>query len=142
MALSEELRTILIKDLHLTEVNIKTSRTAEEILYNFSSSFGMINRIMNIDCDPMLVFMHQILQSVHQAFNNRLNTPRNVNTESFLATPRIMLDKLIGYYSELLNAYENDDNESIYLSLNKIANLTYATTGNGFYLFKMEKLKI
>ena len=35
--------------------------TAEEKLYYFSAVHGVINRVMNFQFDPVLVFAHQVL---------------------------------------------------------------------------------
>jgi len=89
-----------------------------------------------------LIFMHQILQGAHLSFTNRMNNPRSVNTESFMGTPPEMFGKLIDYFSDMLASLEKGNDAGIYSALEKISIITYATTGNGFYLYLTGKLKL
>jgi len=142
MKLSKEFNALLVSELKHTEALCRKTSTPEEMLYYFSSAFGIINRIMNFEFNPTLIFMHQVLQGAHQGFTNRMNTPRTVNTESFMGTPPEMFGKLLDYFSGMLAALEKGDDAGIYAALEKISVITYATTGNGFYLYITGTLKL
>lgn len=142
MKLSKEYNALLVSELKHTEALCRKASNPEEMLYYFSSAFGIINRIMNFEFDPTLVFMHQVLQGAHQGFTTRMNNPRSVNTESFMGTPPEMFGKLIDYLSDMIVALTKGNDAGMYTALEKISVITYATTGNGFYLYLTGTLKL
>jgi hypothetical protein len=98
----------IIKEMTVVDDLWKKSVSLEEKLYYFSAVFGTINRVMNFYCDPLLVFVHQILQELHQALTNRLKASKNPAAESFLVVPPEMVDALCGYTQELKAALESE----------------------------------
>ena len=115
--------------------------TPEDKLYFFSGSFGIINRVMNFHTDPTLIFMHQVLQGAHQAFSQRHNA-KKVPGAVFNTIPESLFNSLFLYLSELLAAFEEKDQLKIWEILEKFSVLTYSTTGNGFFLYLRDQLKI
>jgi hypothetical protein len=142
MEIPKEYFDLTVRTLKRIEDQCKAATSGEEALYFFSASFGVINRVMNFHCDPMLVFIHQVLQATHQAITARLNAPRNPNNESFLGVPREMYESLLSYYHEFITAFESQVDSAIWAVLQKFANLSYATTGNGFYLYLTGQLSL
>ena len=140
MSLPENYFQLITLELERVEEMCGKASTPEEMLYYFSAAYGIINRVMNFHCEPSLVFMHQVLQAAHQAFQNRLSSPRNPNSESFMGTPAELIEKLMMYFRGLREAFEGKDEIAIWRALEKFSNLTYATTGNGFYLYQTGKL--
>lgn len=132
----------IIKEMTVVDDLWKKSVSLEEKLYYFSAVFGTINRVMNFYCDPLLVFVHQILQEVHQALTNRLKASKNPAAESFLVVPPEMVDALCGYTQELKAALESKQDSLVWIILQKMSNLAYATTGNGFYLYLKGEIKL
>ena len=132
----------VLKEFNLVEAMWKKAQTLEEKLYYFSAVYGTLNRVMNFDCDPLLVFMHQILQDVHQALTNRLKASRNPGAEPFLVVPQEMIDALYAFTLELKAGFESKQDSLVWMILQKISNLSYATTGNGFYLYLKGDLKL
>ncbi len=142
MKIQEEFYEIILEEFkNVSKLCNDTNLLPEDKLYFFSASYGVINRIMNFNCEPILIFIHQILQSTHQAFAQRLSQRLmpGIISNSF---PDVFWDKLFLYFSELISAFENKDENKIREILEKFSNLGYATSGNGFYLFLNEKLKI
>jgi hypothetical protein len=116
--------------------------TIEEKLYFFSAVYGTANKIMNFECDPLLVLLHQEIQSTHANFTGRINQPINPNNESFMGMPDEFVIALIAYTKELRTALVKNNDSEIRLVIQKFANLSYASTGNGFYLYTIGRLKI
>jgi hypothetical protein len=139
MNLPEQYHKIILDEFKETLIHCNEVVSLEDKLYFFSASFGIVNRVMNLHCDPLLIFIHQILSSTHQGFIQRL---------SLRSTPGIVsqgipaVEKLFSYFSELISAFENKDEIEIRKVLEKFSNLWYATSGNGFYLFLTDKIKL
>lgn len=114
----------------------------EEKLYYFSSIFGTINRVMNFDCDPILLFIHQVLQGLHQTLNSRLGSPRSQGQQSFMMIPDEFTTAIYDAMIELQDRIEHRDDAKIRVVLEQISSITYAATGNGFFLWKRGKLKL
>ena len=117
------------------------AKSPEDKLYFFSASYGIINRIMNFHCEPLLIFMHQILQNVQNTMSQRLSSPKTPGSISN-SLPSELFDSLFSYFSKLILEFEKKDENKIREVLEKISNLSYATTGNGFYLYLRGKLAI
>jgi hypothetical protein len=132
----------IVKEIATVDELWKKSVSLEERLYYFSAIFGTINRVMNFYCDPLLVFVHQILQEVHQSLTNRLKASRNPAAESFLVVPPEMIDALFAYVHELKAALESRQDSLVWMILQKMSNLAYATTGNGYYLYLKGEIKL
>lgn len=112
----------------------------EDKIYYFSATYGIINRIMNFYCDSILVFMHQVLKAVHIDLTNRLQRPnRGAVSTSF---PTAFIEALFTYLNELIVEFEKKNEDGIRKVLEKFSNLSYATTGNGYYLFLRNKLSL
>ncbi len=118
---------------------INKSDSLEDKLYYFSASFGVIHRVMNIHYTPTLVFMHQVLQTAHNQFSNRLANIRPTNSLSS-SMPIELVDKLFLSFANLANSIKEGKLSSIYEALENISNVSYATTGNGFYLYIRNRL--
>jgi len=132
---------LILDEFNETKGLIKESKNIEDKLYFFSSSFGIINRVMNFHYEPILIFIHQALANVHANISKRMNAPHNPDVVS-TSVPDIMFDSLFSYFDLLVDAFKNKDENEIRGILEKFAVLTYATSGNGFYLFLKGKLTL
>ena len=142
MKLPAQYFKIIINELKGIKELINEATTPDDKLYFFSASFGIINRIMNLHYDPLLVFIHQILQNVHMTMTQRLASAKTGVGGIPNTFPTAFMDSLANNFSELINAFENNDENQIREVLEKFTNLSYATTGNGFYLLLLGKLPI
>ncbi len=141
MNLPDQYHKIILEEFENVLKLCNGANLLEDKLYFFSASYGIINRIMNLYCDPTLVFMHQVLQSTHQGFVQRL-TQNNMPPSISNSFPDKLLKGLFLYFTELIKTFADKDEIKIREVLEKFSNLWYATSGNGFYLFLTEKLII
>lgn len=139
MKITEESYNIILKEFKEIENLCKDALSPEDKLYFFSASFGVVNRVMNFESDSILIFIHQILHTAHQTISQRLNSPKRDGVVS-TSLPDEMWDALYDYFSELVSAFEKKNVNTIYMVLEKFAKLSYATTGNGFYLYLSGKI--
>ncbi len=140
MELQKTFHNLLMTELRRIQEECQHTGDSEEMLYHFSAAYGTIGRIMNFNCDRTLVFAHQILQQVHQALTNRVKASKAPGAEAFVAVPKEMLTSLLDYFEELVSALATQQPSAIYSSLEKMANLAYATSGNGYYLYSIGRL--
>jgi hypothetical protein len=132
---------LIIREMNETKELIEEAETIDDKLYFFSSSFGVINRVMNFHYDPLLIFMHQALANAHANITKRMNSPRKPDVLS-TSIPDIMFDSLFSYLDLLIAAFKKKDEDEIRRILEKYSVLTYATSGNGFYLFLKGKITL
>jgi len=105
----------------------------EEKLYYYSAIFGAIYRVLNIQPSGELIFLHHALNTVHTAFQARLQaTKRDAERPIMIEEP--MVERLVQLMEELRKRIQQGV-DSTDICKNLIA-LAYATTGNGYYLFK------
>lgn len=132
------------RDLIVNEINYVTKKMEKDDdpvkqLYYFSGIYVMINRVMNIDYAPELVFAHQIMQSTHQHFINRLHAFQKGGDHSIILAEE-QFTKLIDLSKELSKRIK--ENNEINDTLQKFIVLAYSTTGNGYYLLQKGLLKV
>jgi hypothetical protein len=142
MKLSKEFYDLLLQSFDDAIARMEQSSTNEEKLYYFSATHGNMNRIMNFYCDPLLVFMYQELQIIQKNFSARISQTTTPNNISIIGTPPEFFDALLAHTKSLKNAIIANDEDAIRVVLEKMASLSYATTGNGFYLYLLGKLII
>ena len=140
MNLPDEYHKIILDEFEKILKQCNELPILEDKLYFFSASYGIVNKIMNLHCEPVLIFMHQILFSVYNGFIQRL--PINSTQAISRSIPNILVESLFSYFSELILAFKNKNENEIRVVLEKFSNLWYATGGNGFYLFLNKKIKL
>ncbi len=138
---------LIIDEMKAVKEKWKLAATPEEKLYYFSAIYGVINRVMNFHTDPILVFVHQVLQTTHHSVVSRLNAPKTPGQESFLGVPDQMIDAVFSATEDLRSAFEKYASQEkadsdMWTALKRFANISYAATGNGFYLYQKGVLKI
>ncbi len=141
MNIPDQYFEIILNEFKDVEKLYNDANSPYDKLYFFSASFAVINRVMNSYSNPTLTFMHQILQAVHQSLGQRLDIPKYPGT-IFNNLPEETWTTLISYFSELRSAFEKKNDDKIREALAKFANLWYATSGNGYYLYLRGKLPI
>lgn len=132
------------RDLIVNEINFAIKQMEKvdgplKQLYYFSAIPAMIQRVMNIDYAPELVFAHQVLQSTHQFYVNRLNAFQ-MGGDSSVVIAEEQISKLIALSKDL--GKQIKANKEIKDTLQSFVVLAYSTTGNGYYLFQKGLLKI
>jgi hypothetical protein len=141
MNIPNELHQILLAEMKDATERMAAASNANDKLYYFSATFGHINRIMNYHCDPMLVLAHQVLQVLHQQLQARVANAMQMPSES-TAVPDSMFERLQGIANESLNAISIQSEPALVDVLKSAAVLSYATSGNGYYLLLQGKLQL
>lgn len=138
MKLTAENKKILVGEFEYASKMMKANDLAEHKLFYFSSLFGTLPRIFNLEYDPQLVFLNQILTDAYTNINLRLNAIKG--GEKIVQFPEGYFDKLTLAVEELTEKIKRD--EDTYTNMEKIAILTYITSGNGYYMYEKKIIKI
>ena len=62
MHISDSNKDALLNEFDFVFARIESSESTAEQIFFLSSIHGIINRIINFEYDPMLLFMHEIIQ--------------------------------------------------------------------------------
>jgi hypothetical protein len=138
MRLTKSNRLALVKEIRIAVDHMVKVDTAKEKLYFFSAVYGVATRIMNLEFDPELGFVHHVTNYAYNTINTALLL---INQGQTIATfPENVFNKLQEAIKELATYIEED--KPTYTILEKISNLAYSTSGNGYYLFLKGQLEI
>lgn len=138
MHLSASNQEVLVKEIRTVADYMGEANNAQEKMYFFSAVFGIANRLMNLEFDPELGFLHHVTQAVYTTINTNLAVA--AQGQSVATFPPLVFDKLQEALSDLAKYIE--EGKQTYLILERISNLAYSTSGNGYYLFLKGSLKI
>jgi hypothetical protein len=139
MALSDANRKMIVNEIKFAVKKISEAEERSQKLYYFSAIFGIFHRVYNIEYDPELVFIHFILRSTHDAFQNRLQAIE-VGKDKTVILSDEQFSKLSSLSEQLAKKFEKK--QEIDSVLKKFTILLYSTTGNGYYLMQKGTLKI
>ncbi len=141
MNIPDNLLRLLLAEMSDAEQRMSSASHPADKLYYFSATFGHINRIMNYHCEPILVFAHQVLQLAHQSMQARMTNALQLPSES-TAVPDSMFEKLQEVAAGARQAISIQSEQALLSVLQTAAVLSYATSGNGYYLMLQGKLQL
>lgn len=99
----------------------------------------MVTRVINLEYDKELILLHLALNETYQYIS-----ARNRRQSKGEDRPIVIID---GFFKKLENCLQGmvkciESDTPFNHILERIANLTYLTTGNGYYLYKKGMLTI
>ena len=137
MNISPELKAHVLAEFDQALNILRSGVSLEEKLYYYSAIFGAIYRVMNIQPSNELIFLHHVLNTVHAAFQARLQAIKR-DAERPVVIEEPMVEKLVQLMEKLRESIAlGTDSTDICKNLTVLA---YVTTGNGYYLFKKGEL--
>lgn len=138
MNLSPDMQKVFTDEVATAIEHMKGVNTLEEKLFFLSAVYGAAFRIMNIQYDSELAFIHHVVNAAYSMMRANLASIKQgqgVNT-----FPKDVFNKLENALELLVAKIERG--EKTYPVLEAISNLAYSTTGNGYYLYLTGKLTI
>ncbi len=132
MNLSKGMQKRFTDEIDFVVGQMRRSSDAVTKIYFFSAVHGMAQRIINMEFDPELAFIHNILSAAFTTINGRLAI-LSQGQERGTGIPDKLFDKLEEALEEMADNIRRGENT--YPVLEKISNLAYSTTGNGYYLY-------
>ena len=139
MDISVEMRKLILDEFDYVVKKMGGVDDPFQKLFYFSATFGIVQRVYNIEYNSELVFVHFILNETHKGFTARLQAIRDARDTTVAITTE-HLEKLSNLIKELADKIRK--NKDHVETLKKLIILTYSTTGNGFYLYNKGVLKI
>ena len=139
MKLSDDARKKIANEFKYVAKSMREEKDIMQKIYFFSATYAMVQRIFNLEFDPYLVLMHNVLQNTYMTINGVL-IAITTGQERAIKIPNILFSSLADATDALGDAIlkEKDTTEA----LQKIATLSFAATGNGYYLCQKGTLKI
>jgi hypothetical protein len=139
MNISTEMRKKYTDEVRFVLGQMKRVSSPEEKLYFFSAVYGILQRIVNFEYDPELLFDYQILQLVYNMLNARLAAIK-ARQETGISIPDGLFEKIEEALEELADSV--DVGGESYSALQKMVNLAYTTSGNGYYMYLKGVIKV
>ena len=130
MKLSEKYKEKLISEIKFCRNKMMEEKDPRMKIFYYSGIYAVIVRIFNFEHDPHLQFIHFILNTTYNTINNRLD--KVLSGKSRIPMKEDFFEILANLVERLENKIRAD--EVTYDILEKIVNLSYLTTGNGYYL--------
>lgn len=143
MQLPKALKDRLAHEFRFAATKMAETPNVQAKLYFYSAFFGEASRILNQVWDSELSLLHLVIQSSHRLINGRVvafasGADRIVDLPDNL--PRV-LDEIADSLASVFEA-RSIDSDKLKSIMEKIADLSYASTGNGYYLCMRGTLKI
>ena len=138
MHLSANNKKVLVKEIKTAADFMGKANTAQEKMYFFSAVFGIANRIMNLEFDPELGFIHHVTTAAYNTINTTLLLISQ--GQSVPTLHEGVFDRLQEALEDLATHIE--EGKRTYPVLERISNLAYSTSGNGYYLFLKGMLRV
>ena len=139
MNLSPDMQKRFTDEVNFVIKNMKNTDNPAEKLYFFSAGYAMAQRIINLEYEPELNFIQQVLQLAYNMVNARL-TAVSSGQERGISIPDDLFISLEEALEEMVDRIEQG--AETYPALQRIVNLAYSTTGNGYYLYLKGMIKV
>ena len=136
--LSDNYKKEIIKEFKFISEKIKDTGDLGQVIFYLSAAHGIINRILNFEFDPHLLFIHFVLNQSFQSIKSRVDQTLSRRTTIPIA-PEFFF-KFSQLLDELTQVIEKD--EEAFRILEKITTLVYTITGNGYYLQQKGIIKL
>jgi hypothetical protein len=138
MKLNKMLKDVIVKEVKFVVKQMKECAEIERKLFYFSAIPAELLRILNLEYDLDILYIHNIVNETHNAFQQRiLATKRG---DGVVTVSDEQMKKLESLSKELGDRFEQ--NKKMDDVLKNFAELSYSTTGNGYYLMQKGLLKI
>ncbi|MBI4308678.1 MAG: hypothetical protein HY684_07730 [Chloroflexi bacterium] len=141
MQLPDEWREKLVGELRNAARMMRAARDPADKLFFFSASFGETGRILNYHWDCDVVLMHVVLQTAYNTINQRIQLTAS-GSDRAVKLPAEFYDALTKTVEDLAEVVatmqasaRRKDVSSIPDVLARMAELSYMSTGNGYYLY-------
>lgn len=133
MNITDNFRKTIVSEFRYVAEKMREEKQSAQKLYFFSAAYGVVFRIINLEFDPTLVFIHNVLQHTHVTINSMALRIEG-KEERVIQIPEKVFESLVEALEELSNKIEIDTDVSP--TLQRISNIAYVTTGNGYYLYQ------
>src|SRR4030042_2069969 len=140
----EEFRQRLVKEYRYAVTKMQEAKDPARKLFYFSVLFGEAQRVLNWEWDTELALINMVTQQVHTQINATTQIPGLWQTLPL--DWAAVFDKLTQVASDLATYFEKAESEGskeeLYQILGNFAEIAYAVSGNGSYLYEKGWFKL
>lgn len=140
----EEYRQRLAKEFRYAVTKMEQSTEPAKKLYYFSVIFGETSRVFNWEWNRELALISMVTQQAYTQINTTLQNPVLVGILPINWS--VVLKQLTQIASDLATYFEKTENEvnkeELCEILERLAEISYVTVGNGSYLYDKGLIKI
>ncbi len=137
----EEFRRRLAKEYRYAVTKMQETQPAQKLFY-FSVIFGEAQRVLNWEWNTDLALIYTVTQHVYTQINTVMQA--SALTQVLPIDWTAVYDKLTLVASDLAAYFEKTDNEGseeLCQILGRFAEIAYAVSGNGSYLYEKGLIK-
>lgn len=140
-SLPDEFRDRLVSEFRLAVAKMAEAEAPQQYIFYYSIFFGELVRVLNWHWDETLALIWSNVQHAHQAITSRVNA--TAQGDIVVALSKEFFDAVTQTSTALVDYIEkNGDEAELCHILGRLAELTYATTGNGYYLLQKGVIKL
>lgn len=142
--LNREIRDRLAKEYRYASIKMEEAELPARKLFYFSVLFSEAQRILNMEWDRELCLVHAIAHHAHSQINSVIQTAPVTQQAVPVAWEAIFkgLTKAMSDISTYFESETGENNGDLLSIVCRIAEIAYASTGNGSYLYEKGMLKI
>jgi len=143
MPLPKALKDRLANEFRFAATKMAETPSVQRKLYFYSAFFGEASRALNQVWDSELSLLHLVIQSSHRQINSRVMAFAS-GADRTIDLPETLPEVLDEIADGLASVFEAQaiDPDNLSSIMERIADLAYASTGNGYYLYVKGTLKI
>ncbi|KAF0159801.1 MAG: hypothetical protein FD159_299 [Syntrophaceae bacterium] len=138
MKISKIYKTAIVNEIKYVQKKMKENSSLEKKLFYYSAIPAQFLRVLNLEYDNDILYLHHVVNHTQGAFQQRLAAMKagDINievNERQIEQLESLLDDVIGVVEQKKKI---DD------VLKAFIELSYSTSGNGYYLMEKGLLKI
>lgn len=138
MKINKIYKTAMVNEIKFVLKKMKENSNLEKKLFYFSAIPAELLRVLNLEYDQDILYLHHAVNHTHLMFQQRMAAMKAGDT--IVVIDEIQINKLESLLDDIIGVLEQKN--KIDDVLKAFIELAYSTGGNGFYLMEKGLLKI
>lgn len=135
MKISGNYKKVIAKEFRRIVEKMEGTKDLSKKMVFFGDTYGVVSRGFNLEFEPALVFAHFVLNAVGSTINRKLLALKE-GQDNVVQILEGLVDSLQKIIEKLAENIETGNEDEFYKNLQKIANIAFRTTGNGYSLYQ------
>jgi len=138
MKINKIFKTAIVNEIKYVQKKMKENSSLEKKLFYYSAIPAQFLRVLNLEYDSDILYLHHVVNHTHGSFQQRLAAIKagDINIE----VSERQIEQLESLLDDVVCVIEQK--KKIDDVLKAFIELAYSTSGNGFYLMEKGSLKI
>lgn len=138
MKINKIYKTAIVNEIKYVQKKMKESSNLEKKLFYYSAIPAEFLRVLNLEYDCDILYLHHVVNHAHGSFQQRIATIKAGDIN--VAVDERQIEQLESLLDDVICVVEQKKN--IDDVLKAFIELAYSTSGNGYYLMEKGLLKI